>query len=181
MTPAKNNYLFSTERLGFKLWENHDLEPFTAMNSDSETMKFFAGLMDKEASEKKMIQMNKMYKDHGYCYFCVNLLSTNEFVGIIGLGYKDFQTDFTPCTDIGWRIRRDFWNQGLSTEGAQACLDYGKSLGLNEIVSMASPNNHASIRVMEKIGMQYWKHFDHPELSESPHLNPMVLYRIKFP
>ncbi len=172
-------YLFKTQRLGFKLWGENDLKAFTEMNSDPETMRFFVELMDHKASKKKMIQMNKMYEDHGYCYFCVNLLFTGEFVGTIGLGYKDFDTDFAPCTDIGWRIQKKFWNQGLSTEGAKACLNYAKQLGLREIVSMATIGNQASIRIMEKIGMEYWQEFDHPELKESPHLNPMALYRIK--
>ncbi len=172
------NYIFTSERLGFKLWEEHHLEPFTEMNSDEETMRFFVETMDSEKSRKKMLQMNKMFKEHNYCYFAVELKETGEFLGTIGLGYKEFEAVFTPCTDIGWRIRRKFWNQGYSTEGAKACLKYGKSLGLKEVVSMATVGNHPSIRVMEKIGMKYWLEFNHSELNDSPHLNPMSLYRI---
>ena len=44
------------------------------------------------------------------------------------------------------------------TEAAKATLDYGfRNLGLNEIIGRAAVENKPSIRVLEKIGMQYWK------------------------
>ncbi|MEM6772576.1 MAG: GNAT family N-acetyltransferase, partial [Bacteroidota bacterium] len=87
---------------------------------------------------------------------------------------------FTPCTDIGWRLHPDVWGQGLATEGARACLDFAfGELGLDQVVAVAVKQNAPSIRVMEKLGMEYDLEFIHPALVESPRLSRCVLYTIK--
>ncbi|SIN67552.1 GNAT family N-acetyltransferase [Algoriphagus halophilus] len=176
----KDSYLFTSTHLGFRTWINSDLEQFSAMNSDPETMKYFEKPLNTEESKAMMERMNKLYEDKGYCYFAVERLETSEFLGMIGLGWKTFEAEFTPCVDIGWRIQKEFWNKGYTTEGAKRCLSYAKELGLKEVLSLASSDNKASIRVMQKIGMEYWLDFDHPDLKKSKHLNPCSLYRISF-
>ena len=171
-------YLFTTSRLGFRTWQNFDLGPFAAINADPEVMRFFQKPLSTDETLAMMERMQRMYEDRGSCYFAVDHLGTRQLIGTIGLGWKTFEADFTPCVDIGWRLDRKFWNQGFSTEGALACIQYGKSLEIKEIVSMASQGNTPSIRVMRKIGMDYWKNFDHPDLVAYPQLNPCVLYRI---
>jgi RimJ/RimL family protein N-acetyltransferase len=171
-------HLFTTPRLGFRTWTESDLPAFAAMNSDPEIMRFFQKPLSKEESTAMMERMNRLFEDKGYCYFAVDLLETGELVGMIGLGWKTFEASFTPCVDIGWRIRKEFWNQGLTTEGAQACLDFAKEKGIPEVLSMASLGNLASLRVMQKIGMRYWQDFDHPELIDHPAISRLSLYRI---
>lgn len=176
----KDSYLVTSAHLGFRTWEDSDLELFSAMNSDPETMKYFEKPLNTEESKALMERMNKLYKDKGYCYFAVERLDTSEFLGMIGLGWKTFEAEFTPCVDIGWRIRKEFWNKGYTTEGAKRCLEFAKQFGIAEVLSLASSDNKASIRVMQKIGMEYWLDFDHPDLKKSKHLNPCSLYRITF-
>lgn len=175
----KDTYLFSSPRLGFRTWLESDLEEFSQMNADPETMKYFEKPLIEEESQAMMERMNIMFKDKGYCYFAVDLLDSGKFLGMIGLGWKIFKAEFTPCVDIGWRIKREFWNQGYTSEGATSCLDFAKELRIEEVLSLASSDNKASIRVMQKIGMEYWLDFDHPDLKKSAHLNPCSLYRIK--
>ena len=57
--------------------------------------------------------------------------------------------------DGGWLASGlPFWGRGLATEGATASLRYGfEELGLDRIISIAVPENLASRRVMEKLGM----------------------------
>jgi RimJ/RimL family protein N-acetyltransferase len=174
------SYLFTSSNLGFRTWQDSGLDAFSEMNSDFETMRYFEKPLSTDESKAMMERMNNMFEEKGYSYFAVELLETGEFLGMIGLGWKTFEAEFTPCVDIGWRIRRAFWNKGYSTEGASRCLDYARDLELKEIVSLASSENKASIRVMQKIGMEYWLDFDHPDLKKSKHLNPCSLYRISF-
>jgi RimJ/RimL family protein N-acetyltransferase len=174
-----NRYLFITPRLGFRTWQTFDLDDFTAINSDTEVMRFFQKPLSREETQAMMNRMQRMYEEKGYCYFAVDLLETKELIGTIGLGWKTFEADFTPCVDIGWRIGKKWWNQGLAAEGASACLNFAKQLGVPEVLSMASVENTASIQVMKKIGMEYWKDFDHSELSTHPHIQRCSLYHIQ--
>ena len=173
------HYLFTTARLGFRTWQSFDLDDFAAINADPEVMRFFQKLYTKEDTLAMMERMQKMYADKGYCYFAVDHLETKELIGTIGLGWKTFEADFTPCVDIGWRIGKKWWNQGLASEGAQACLEFGKELGIQEVVSMASVGNLASIEVMKKIGMDFWKEFKHPDLKSFPEIERCSLYQIQ--
>ncbi len=59
-----------------------------------------------------------------------------------------------PTVEIGWRLDRAYWGQGLATEGGRAGLEFGFNvLGLDEIVSIPEPTNVASCRVAEHLGM----------------------------
>jgi RimJ/RimL family protein N-acetyltransferase len=174
MTP----YLFTTSRLGFRTWQPFDLEDFSAINADPEVMRFFQKPYTKEDTQAMMERMQRMYEERGYCYFAVDLLETKELIGTIGLGWKTFEEDFTPCVDIGWRIGKKWWNQGLTSEGAMACLDFARETRVQEVLSMASIENLASIQIMKKIGMNYWKDFKHPDLKEHPQIQQCALYKI---
>jgi ribosomal-protein-alanine N-acetyltransferase len=56
--------------------------------------------------------------------------------------------------EISYRLRRDCWGNGLATEAARACCDYGfKQAGLRRLISIIEAENAASIRVAEKMGM----------------------------
>lgn len=174
------SYLFTSSRLGFRLWQDSDLLSFSAMNADKETMRYFEKSLTEDESKAMMERMNNLYIDKGYCYFAAESLETGEFIGMIGMGWKTFEAEFTPCVDIGWRLDKRFWNQGFATEGAIRILDYAKERGIKEVFSIASKSNLASVRVMEKIGLNYLRDFDHPDLIRSPQLNPCCLYSISF-
>jgi RimJ/RimL family protein N-acetyltransferase len=84
-----------------------------------------------------------------------------------------------PCVEIGWRLAADQWGRGYATEGARAALAFGfGTLGLPEIVSFTTVDNHRSRRVMTNIGMIHnpADDFDHP--SVTGRLRRHVLYRI---
>jgi len=58
--------------------------------------------------------------------------------------------------ELGYRLHRTAWGQGLASEGARALLDWGfASAGYDTIVATTMTVNHASRRVMEKIGLHY--------------------------
>ncbi len=58
--------------------------------------------------------------------------------------------------EMGWVLRRDLWGQGLMTEAAGAVFDYLASQDDVEVIfARCRPENAASARVMEKLGMRY--------------------------
>lgn len=170
-------YLFQTKRLGFRLWQPFDLDDFTAINADPEVMRFFQKPYTLEETQSMMDRMQRLYEERGHCYFAVDLLETKDLIGTIGLGWKTFEADFTPCVDIGWRIGKKWWNQGLTSEGAKACLDFAGQLEIKEVFSYATATNLPSIQVMKKIGMRFCYEFDYSELRDYPHLRQCVLYK----
>jgi len=172
-------YLFTSDRLGFRPWDTEDVHDFHIVNSDPAVMKHFPKTLSEEETAAIIERFQQHYKLHGHCYFAPDLLANGECIGFIGLGTQDFPADFTPCVDIGWRLKKAHWGKGYATEGAKACLTFGwEQLGLEEIYAIAVEQNHPSIRVMEKIGMGYHGHFFHPKLVDFPHLQRCVVYQI---
>ena len=58
--------------------------------------------------------------------------------------------------ELGYRLRRMDWGQGLASEGASALINWGfGSAGYDKIVACTMAVNHGSRRVMEKIGMNH--------------------------
>lgn len=175
-------YLFKSSRLGFRNWENRDLVRLSEINRDRDVMRFFPKIYTPEETASFIQRMQKQLTARGYCYFAVDLIQDQKFIGFIGLSYQEYEASFTPCVDIGWRLSKQSWNRGFATEGARACLTYGFNiLGLSEIYSVAPEVNLASIRVMEKIGMTLDKKLNHPLLKDHPILEKCVLYKITNP
>ncbi|MFT5822981.1 MAG: ribosomal-protein-alanine N-acetyltransferase [Crocinitomix sp.] len=173
------DYLFQSERLGFRNWKLSDHEPFAKMNRDLEVMEFFPKLLTVEESSAMIERMQDVYKELGYTFFAVELLDKNEFIGFIGIIRSTFDAFFTPCFEIGWRLQKSAWNKGLATEGTLACLNYGFNvLNMPVIHSITSQINSKSEHIMKKTGMVKIGVFDHPRLSKNDPLKPHVVYKI---
>ena len=172
-------YHFTSARLGFRSWQEYDLPALHSINADPQVMKYFPKTLSETESKEFMERMNQQYIQRNYCYFAVDLLESFELIGFIGLSYQDFKSPYTPCVDIGWRIKPKFWGQGLATEGAIRCLDYGfNTIGLETIRAIAPANNKASVSVMQRSGMQLKGTFSHPALQEYTDLAHCVCYEI---
>tara|TARA_R110001599_G_scaffold69410_3_gene195399 strand:- start:173935 stop:174471 length:537 start_codon:yes stop_codon:yes gene_type:complete len=171
-------YYFNSERLGFRSFKETDLDLFHKMNSDPEVMEFFPSVLEKEQTLSLMNRINDHIGKHGFGFYAVDLLSEKKFVGFIGLKRTDFEADFTPCVEIGWRLDKKYWNRGLATEGASRCLDFALSdLNLDEVYSFTSLLNKTSERVMQKIGMKKIGEFDHPLVEDEHPLKIHCLYK----
>ncbi|UII32097.1 GNAT family N-acetyltransferase [Fulvivirga ulvae] len=173
-------YLFQSQRLGFRNWKAEDLKELFSLCSDSEVMEFFPKTLTEYETKSFIIRMQREYEAFGFCYFAVDKLENQELIGFIGISNKDFKADFTPCIDIGWRLKKSMWNHGYATEGAKACLDYAfDKLNLTHIYAIAPAINAKSEGVMKKIGMSKVGNFVHPELAKDKRLSKCVLYEIK--
>lgn len=140
-------------------------------------MEFFPVIPTKEQTAEFIERMNTQFLNNGFCYFAVDKLEDNEFIGFIGLCRQTYPAAFTPCIDIGWRIRRSEWNKGYATEGAKRCLEYARELKLKEIYSVAPKVNVRSEHIMQKAGMQKMYEFEHPLLMDDERLKNCVLYK----
>ena len=92
------------------------------------------------------------YALHGFGLWWVGLKATAAPVGICGL----IKRDVLDHPDIGYAFLARFSGQGFASEAGAAVLAYGrKALGLTRIVAITKPDNHGSIRVLEKIGLTF--------------------------
>lgn len=173
-----------TDRLILRGWCAADHEPFVRMNMDAAVMEHFPALLSPAETEAGIARIETHLAQHGFGLWAAELRETGEFIGYIGLAVPRFEAHFTPCVEIGWRLRQEHWGRGLATEGALAAVRYGfHDLGLGEIVSFTVPSNARSRRVMEKLGMTHdpADDFDHPLLAEDHPMRRHVLYRLKNP
>ena len=174
--------MLETDRLILRRWKPSDLPAFAEMNADPRVMEFFPGTLTREESDAFVERVESHFENHGFGLFAAELKSTGELIGFIGLHASTFQAHFTPCVEIGWRIAARFWNQGLATEGAQEVIRFAfERLKLDSLVSFTVPENIASRRLMEKLGMTHdpAEDFDHPRLPEGHRLRRHVLYRLR--
>lgn len=171
-------YIFTSKRLGFRDWNLTDIDKMHEINSDEKVMEFFPASPTKEQTTAFVERMKKQFQKKGFCYFAVDTLENNQFIGFIGLSEQTFEADFTPCIDIGWRIKSSEWNKGFATEGAKKCLDYARNnLQIENVFSIAPKINLKSEHIMTKIGLKKQYEFEHPALTNNDRLKTCVLYK----
>jgi RimJ/RimL family protein N-acetyltransferase len=173
-----------TDRLRLRPWVASDREPFAALNADALVMEHFLTTLSRDESDALADRIEAMFEKYGFGFWAVEVPGVVPFAGFIGLSVPSFETHFTPCVEIGWRLAREHWNQGLATEGATAALRHAfGALQLSEVVAFTAPGNARSRRVMEKLGMRYdpTADFDHPLIPTGHPLCRHVLYRIGNP
>lgn len=170
-------YYFKSSRLGFRDWGDGDKTPFALLNADPVVMEYFPASLTSSETDHFIERINDHFYEYGYGLYAVDSLVDNSFIGFIGLSHPRFESPFTPCVEIGWRLAKEYWNKGYATEGAMACLDYGfNALNIDEILSFTAVQNLRSENVMKKIGMEKIGEFDHPALPGS-WLERHVLYK----
>ena len=92
------------------------------------------------------------YERFGFGQFLVELKESGTPIGMCGL----LKRDSLPDVDIGFAFLPQFWSRGYAYEAAAAMMTYGREvLGLRRIVAITNPDNEASGRLLEKIGLRF--------------------------
>jgi RimJ/RimL family protein N-acetyltransferase len=163
-------------------WRDDDLEAFAEMNADPEVMRFMPAPLTREESAATLARLRAKIDEQGWGLWAVDV--GGELAGWTGLAAPTWTAHFTPCVEVGWRLRRKFWGRGLATSAARQAVAFGfEQLGLGELVSFTVPANERSWRVMERLGFtrDLAGDFDHPRLAAGHPLRRHVLYRKKNP
>jgi ribosomal-protein-alanine N-acetyltransferase len=144
-------------------------------------MEHFPAVLTRRQSDELVERIEGGFEASGFGLWALEVRGTGEFIGFTGLAVPEFEADFTPAVEVGWRLARSAWGSGYATEAARAALQFAfEEAGLSEIVSLTTPANRRSRAVMERIGMKRdpGDDFDHPGLPVGHPLRPHVLYRI---
>ncbi|RFS24744.1 N-acetyltransferase [Chitinophaga silvatica] len=167
-----------TPRLRIRDWEKRDIPPLVAMNGDSRVMEYFPHPYTEAETMDQYNRINEEFIDFGYGLYVLERKEDNAFLGFTGFHNFNFLADFSPGVEIAWRIKFEEWNKGYVTEAAKGCLEYAKkNLFFKEVFSFTAIQNKRSERVMQKIGMEKIKEFDHPNVPENHWLKQHVLYK----
>ncbi len=163
--------ILETPRLHLRRFEVADAESFYHLNRDPEVMRYtgdvaFASIAASEA----FLRSYRAYEDGGFGRMTVVLRNVGDILGWCGLKRHP-----DGMVDLGYRFHRKYWGHGYATEAARACLDDGfrNDLNLHEIVGRTARENTASVRVLEKLGMTFWKRAPCEGIIDS------VFYRIR--
>ena len=97
----KKDYIFKSERLGFRNWTKTDLREFSKINADLEVMEHFPKPLTEKETTEFIERLIVHFEKHQYNYFATEILSSGELIGFIGLAFQDYQSDFTPAVDMG--------------------------------------------------------------------------------
>lgn len=92
------------------------------------------------------------YERFGFGLYLTELKGNGIPIGICGLIKRESLKD----VDIGFAFLPKFWGNGYADESASAVMAYGRSaFGLNRIVAVTAPDNHSSVKVLEKLGLRF--------------------------
>lgn len=145
--------VLETKRLTLREMTLKDVEDLLEVLCDPEVMQFCLQPFDRQMTQTWIERNMQRYAQYGFGLWAVILKVNGKLIGDCGLVVQE--VDGVEEVEVGYHIRRDFWGQGLATEAAQACRDYGfNHLGCEKLISLINPANIASRRVAQKVGMR---------------------------
>jgi ribosomal-protein-alanine N-acetyltransferase len=146
--------VITTDRLILRPFVAEDLAELAVIRAKPEVMKYIADgqPQTREQVAKRLTHYIEHYEAHGFSMFALINKADGRLIGPGGL----FTLRGTTEIEVGYCLDTPFWGQGLATEMAATWLRYGfAELKLKTIAAVAYPQNTASRRVMEKVGLTY--------------------------
>jgi len=152
------DFRIETERLILRAFTLDDLIPFHAILSREEVMRYLPeNVRSLEEVEHILDFVTDCYSRNtpdNIVKFTVAVIdkATGHLIGWAGLG----PLEFAPGRiELYYGLAEARWGKGLAPEAARGVLDFGfRSLCLPEIVAVVNPENNASVRVLEKLGIR---------------------------
>ncbi len=164
--------ILETQRLVAREFLLLDAGNLLKLNSDPKVLQYTGDkAFVNEAQAQKTIEkriLRDQYEKDGFGRWAIHLKANGLFIGWAGLRKLEEMNE----VDLGFRFHKRFWNKGYATEISKAIVQYGfEEHGLKSIIGRAMVENKASIRVLEKIGMQFETKQDCKEY-------PALIYRM---
>lgn len=140
-----------TPRLALRPLVRADLGAWFAMDLDPQVARFIWGAPPDPHKHRESLRRRF---DAGWPkaggVWAVEDRAEPGFLGWCGV----FPLEETGLIEIGYRYRPQAWGRGLATEAAARVLDHGfRGFAFDPIVAVSHPDNRASHRVLEKIGL----------------------------
>jgi len=147
--------LVETARLYLRRFQLDDLDGLAGLLSDPDVMRYVGDgqPQSREVADSALQSIIRHWQEHGFGRWAAIDKETQTLIGFGGL------RSMMGTPEVVYHFVKSYWGRGLATELASASLRYGfEERQFERIVAVAKPQNVASIRVMEKLGMRYLKH-----------------------
>ncbi len=148
-----------TSRLRLRAFSADDADDFYALNSHPEVLRY-TGEPPLESLEAARVAI-ETYPDwaqYGFGRWACELKETQRVIGFCGLKHLPELNE----VDLGFRFLPQYWGQGLATEASLASLKFGREvLQLQRIIALVLAENAGSVRVLEKVGLQFEREIEY--------------------
>jgi len=147
--------ILSTPRLRLEPMADAHFDQLHAINSDPAVMRYITGRPETPAQTREMIErVRARWVEWGFSWWSFFERETGEIIGAGCIQYLG--RDPAHPHEIGWRLRRDKWHQGLASEAAEAMAGFAfETAGAPLLCAVCDPENLGSARVMQRLGMSY--------------------------
>jgi len=155
--------VIETERLRLRPYRHDDLEALAEMFADPVHMEWYPTAFSREQTQAWIDRQFERYENDGFGLFVAELLEDGRFAGTLGPTVQHVEGE--RRVEIGWHIRPALKGRGLAVEGGGAARAWAfANLDVDHVISLIRPENHASRRVAEKLGMTIERETDHANL-----------------
>jgi len=164
---SRNPSLARTERLILRRLNPGDREALRDVLGDPVVMRYSMGTLRPETVPAWIDERVAEYARWGFGLWGLELIEGSRLIGYCGLTVIEIEE--SSEVEIGYRLARAHWGQGLASEAASAVRDYALGdLGVRRLVALIDPANRASSRVARKLGMRDARPvmlpgYDHPD------------------
>jgi len=155
-----------TERLLLRQWRDEDAEPLAAIYAQPAFLEHMPAL-DLDGTRAQIERFARGWDVDGLSHWATVDPESGSLIGRIGLmRHHDWPESASPV-EVGWALHRDWWGQGLATEGGRAGLEcWREHLDDTQLISITLAANRRSRAVMERLGMTYggttvWRGLEH--------------------
>lgn len=132
-----------------------DSKDILEMYSDEDVMKFNSGQKINYIEDiiKLIDIIYKGFRNKWFIRWGVIEKSTNEYLGDLALHHFDENEN---KVQIGYMLKKSYWNKGIMSEVAQLLIDYvNENTSIQTIEAHIYPQNIASIKLAEKLGFKF--------------------------
>lgn len=144
--------MLETDRLFLRPLVASDADAIYALRSDAEIMRYIREPQNRRETEKWIRLVSSRWEKDRLGFCGVVEKKSGALTGWCGV----WRLSETDEVEIGYAIAKQFWRRGFATEAAEVLLQYAFAhIKPDVITAVAAPENAASRRVMEKIGMKY--------------------------
>jgi len=154
-----------TARMILRTPRLEDAEAFAAINADPEVVRFVSqtGPLARGESDLLLRRMLEHWEEFGFGWWFADLRATGELLGFVGLSHPRSLPPMADEVEVGWRLARAHWGQGLATEGGAEAVRVGfEERGAERLISIIDPANTRSLGVARKLGFAHWRDMEHP-------------------